>query len=39
MVSNLRYKKTGSHCRTVEGGVAELVEVGEADSQVTSGKG
>ena len=34
----LKYKKTDSHCRTAEGGVAELGEVGGADNQVTSGK-
>ena len=37
-IGYLRCKKTGSHCRTAEGGVAELGEVGGADSQEASGK-
>lgn len=35
----LNCKKTGNHNRTVEGGVAELAEVGGVGSQGTSDKG
>ena len=34
----LKCRKTGSRCKTVEVGVAELAGVGGADSQETSGK-